>query len=545
MYLEGRAPVKCGICRKHLADQKALCDCGQDPHAGWELDGRYRLLGLIAQGGMGMIYRGLNLQNGQLLAIKISRWSEALQHLRQLEPAAARREEEARVSREFQLLQKASSQSPHVVKAYDAMRDDPRVGLYYPMEFLEGLPLAKLPSWGKPLPIEVVVELTLQICDGISVTHGLGVVHRDLNPDNIFIVRTPEHPHYVKLIDFGIARDLYARRDIYNTGHDMAMGHLHYLAPEQVGYNAKTGDYETATAAKLDTRADIFTIGAILFHMLLGYPPFEDDTMEGLAVRDWDVPENLQRARQEGRIPAGLRDIITSCLNPDPDKRPPDIFVLSDMLRSFKEQSENTIPAPFQAPDADSAELWAAIEAGTTPGQEGGLDMFSAEFDSVFIEDDIFDVEVIVEEITPGAVPTESAYMRQDFEVELVGGPPDSAPRNNLAISNIPSDVLDALENAPAFFDDDDEGGSLFESHDDLTPSLFDSHNDLPTVTGTPLELLDESNNSLIDNLIEESLMTSSNPPPPARSGPPVVLLAALFVGVLAIIGGILFFIYL
>lgn len=401
--------MKCGLCERPLRHLDALCDCGLDPNAGWIMHNRYQLLGLIGQGGMGMIYRALDQHTQQRCAIKISRWNEALQKLRQMESAEAKAEERARIEREFKLLEKAASRSSHVVQVFDTFREDPMLGLYYPMEFLEGQPLSKLPEWGQAMSPREVVPLILQLCEGVGVAHGLGVVHRDLNPDNIFIVRTEKEPRFVKLIDFGIARDLYARKGIYNTGSDLAFGHLHYLAPEQVGYDPVTDEYQTATAARLDHRADIYSLGAIMFHMLTGVPPFDDGTIEGLALRNWRKPPHVARAIKESFLPHELQELILSCLQPTPNLRLPDILAFSDLLQSYmySQRSEEAfsvlIEHASQSPDVPDAGIaqeslsqvsweFPAVEGtwhlpavdmpSTASGTE--LSVFSQEFNSLF-----------------------------------------------------------------------------------------------------------------------------------------------------------------
>lgn len=550
--------MKCGICHQPLESLTAVCSCGDDPHANRILADRYRLLGLVAEGGMGSVYRALRMEDDFLCVIKISRWSEALQQLRQLEPEQAKAEEEARIYREFKLLQKASSQSEHIVQVYDEVRDDPVIGLYYPMEFLQGQPLSQLPEWGRPLARKEVIELVLQMSEGISVAHGLGVVHRDLNPDNMFIVKHPDHDRFVKLIDFGIARDLYARKEIYNTGNDMAFGHLHYLAPEQVGYNPATGSYEQSTASKLDTRADIYTIGAIMFHMLTGFPPFDEDTIEGLALRDWEEPINVKVAIEEGLLPSGLRDIIHSSLHPDPNQRPPDIFVLSDMLRTQQSTVTTGPPPPpsqrkLQSSDflnatSSSSDLWAVFEEGTKPGL-GGLDQFSADFNNIISEQELAD----------------------DIAEMIVDLDEDELPTTTT--SSLPSEVLKSLDNAPAFFGDDDEessddDGELKLRSDDLKIAVV-ADEQLPperspqfegvlaaskkqspaTPPPPPTKATSSSGHaaSAIDALIAETLASAPlqpapTPSPTART--PLVLWLGLGLGVVLIIIGLLFFLW-
>ncbi|MCB9641366.1 MAG: serine/threonine protein kinase [Myxococcales bacterium] len=355
--------MKCAQCKRPLPDLRSACSCGQDPYAGLILNERYELLGELGAGGMGLIYRALKLDDGTLCVIKISRWGKALEEMRQLDPAEAREEERARIEREFTLLQKASSRSKHVVHVYDTFAEDPRVGLYYPMEFLDGQPLSQIDGWGQPIDPARVLKLMAQINEGIGVAHGLGVVHRDLNADNIFIVNFEGTDDFVKLIDFGIARNLYNRRKLFQTGDHLAFGHLDFLAPEQVGYSHATQNYDREVAAKLDHRADIYSLGVMMFMMLTGFAPFETKTFEDLALRDWEYPPGLEQAIDDGLLIGGLRDIVSACLQPDPDQRPPDVLVLGDMLsHQLRAMQQNPTLADPHAETLDITHEFGEIE---------------------------------------------------------------------------------------------------------------------------------------------------------------------------------------
>ncbi|TNE50396.1 MAG: serine/threonine protein kinase [Deltaproteobacteria bacterium] len=505
--------MKCGFCHRPLESLSALCDCGKDPNAGWVMRGRYQLLGLIGQGGMGMIYRALDQETQELCAIKISRWCEALQQLRQMESDQAKAEEKSRIEREFKLLEKASSRNKHVVQVFDNFHEDSMLGLYYPMEFLEGQSLAQLPEWGQAMDPDAVVDLVLQLCEGVGVAHGLGVVHRDLNPENIFIVRTPEQERFVKLIDFGIARDLYARKGIYNTGSDLAFGHLHYLAPEQVGYDPITDEYQTETAAKLDHRADIYSIGAIMFHMLTGEPPFDDGTIEGLALRNWRKPPNVARVLKAQQMPHELQEVILSCLQPTPNLRLPDILVLSDLLRSYIDNQNSEaafdmmLEHASQSPDLPAATDGNVAEAEMSwefPALEKEWDLpedphdsessmaemsiFSQEFNALFTEDspkgglDFSDDEIPaapsgalvappqpppMPRPTPPPLPSKSIAEPASRELHAIPASPQTPPPVSM-----PMDVWNSLDNAPAFMDFEE----VDESSANGTPNVVMDH---------------------------------------------------------------------
>ena len=469
--------MKCGFCNNPLASLDTMCDCGQDPNAGALLHHRYQLLGLVGQGGMGMIYRALDQANqNKLCAIKISRWSEALQQLRQLEPEAAKAEEQQRIEREFKLLQKAASQSTHIVQVFDSFHVDPRLGLFYPMEFLNGQSLAGIPEWGTPMPPKQVLELILQLCEGVGVAHGLGVAHRDLNPENVFVVSTPEHERFIKLIDFGIARDLYARKGIYNTGSDLAFGHLQYLSPEQVGYDPVTDEYQQETAARLDHRADIYSIGAIMFHMLTGHPPFADTTLEGLAVRNWRKPPNLAHAIKTRSLPIEIQELILSCLQPAPDLRLPDILALSDLLQ----RCLNNHDASEHALDSLENSTTNLEESDKILGNfdEGSWEFpaikeptwnlpsledvgFSEEFDAMFADHsskspetkESFDKSSGEQETSPSnPTPPEAKEPPAPSSSPSSPAVHSTSPQPESPAS-VPSGVWEALDNAPSFLD--------------------------------------------------------------------------------------------
>lgn len=385
-----------------------------DPHVGRILDQRYELVSLLAQGGMGTLYRAQTIDDEKRpVVIKFSRWGAALQTLRQHDPERAQLEEKGRVEREFLLLQKASSLSEHVVKVFEPLGEDRQLGLYYPMEFLDGTPLSELPEWGQPFDFEQALELVIQVGNALAVAHGIGVVHRDLNPENIFIVRQGEQERFVKLIDFGIARDLYQRRETFQTGDDLAFGHFNYMAPEQVGYNPVEQTYDTTTAALLDHRADIYSLGAILLHLFVGKPPFEDSTIEQLATRNWANPPTLRWALEEGLLPVGVSDLVLSCLHPLPDGRPPDIYVLNAMLDNlltdYREGRLSGEEEDDDESDGFSAFFDWAMEEEESEDEEGSGSLNDLpQFQVPELEGAAFDVDELVTDSTDLLTPVET-----------------------------------------------------------------------------------------------------------------------------------------
>ena len=386
--------MNCGVCNKPLKTLHSVCDCGKDLFVDIVLKDEYRLLGKVAEGGMGILYRAISLKDEELYAIKISRWIKPLQELRHIKEEEARQEEEARVKREFTLLKTAASQSQHIVQVYGDYHYDERIGLYYPMEFLEGVLLSAHPKYIERFSPSKVITLMLQLCEALGVAHALGVVHRDLNPDNVFIVRGANGKDFVKLIDFGIARDLYDRRKLFDTGDNLGFGHLHYLSPEQVGYSAKEKRYTKASSAQLDHRADIFSLGAIMCHMLIGKPPYRTGSFEDLAFRKWDEPENLNRAIVNEEIPQNIQEILLFCLKPDPQERLGDLYALTDMLEHAQRQLQGI---PESNVSAFTLDLTG--ELGILPEGLTFADSFHDEFTAALNELEE-DVEHFIDNIT-------------------------------------------------------------------------------------------------------------------------------------------------
>jgi eukaryotic-like serine/threonine-protein kinase len=216
---------------------------------GQTLAGRYRLTRRIGSGGAGSVYEAEHLRSGQKLAVKILRpeWASA-------------RDLVSRFQREAKTT--ALLSHPSVVETFDfgALDDG---ALFLAMELVRGVPLSHRIDQGALEPTDALA-ITRQILDALSHTHAVGVVHRDLKPDNVLLV---DGGVTVKLIDFGIAKLLgEAAFDVGGgrlTATGIVFGTPAYMAPEQ------------ALGRILDGRADLYALGCILFEMLTGRPPFD------------------------------------------------------------------------------------------------------------------------------------------------------------------------------------------------------------------------------------------------------------------------------
>jgi serine/threonine protein kinase len=225
---------------------------------GHALHGKYRLVRLLGDGGMGSVYEAVHVRLGTHVAVKV------LHPELTLRPGIVDRFlREARVS--------AQIKCPHVAQTMDVDRT-PEGEAYMVMELLEGETLLHLLERERKLSVGVACAFTLQILEALEVAHDVGVVHRDLKPENVFVTHGTQKT-VVKLIDFGIAK---ARRDgeANLTLAGVTMGTAEYMAPEQA-----------FSADQADARSDLYAVGVLLYEMLSGVRPVEGDDPRVIAVK--------------------------------------------------------------------------------------------------------------------------------------------------------------------------------------------------------------------------------------------------------------------
>lgn len=261
------------------------------PNLGDVIQGKYRIVRLIGDGGMGSVYEAHHEYLGIQVALKF------------LHPELARRPGlVTRFLREGQVA--ASIKSPHITQVLDVDRT-PDGSAFLVMELLSGESLQALLERTPRLPREVALDYTLQILAGLEVAHAAGVVHRDLKPDNVFVVASPGGP-LVKVLDFGIAK-LHQAGGLTRPG--ALMGTPEYMAPEQAD-----------SADRVDMRADLFAVGAMLYEMLSGQRPTQGADARQIAAMlraQGIVPLN----QLDPTIPEGLAAAVHRALAADPAHR--------------------------------------------------------------------------------------------------------------------------------------------------------------------------------------------------------------------------------
>jgi serine/threonine-protein kinase len=297
--------------------------------AGSELIGqliadRYRVEQLLGEGGMGAVYRATHVQLHKPVAIKMLHREMTLN-------------EEARTRFEREAVASARIDHPHVTGATDFGKL-PDGSCYLVLDYVSGDSLKKVLATEKVLGPDRAVHIVRQIAIALDAAHSAGVVHRDLKPDNVMLIEHKGEPDFVKVLDFGIAK-LESRNSgntVQLTQAGAVFGTPEYMSPEQ------------AAGTLADGRADLYTIGVLLFEMLTGKTPFQGETIVAILTQHLTAdPPDLPTT-----LPQSLRGIVRKLLQKDPELR----FQSGEELVAALDQVEaqgnaRTIPAPALAAD--------------------------------------------------------------------------------------------------------------------------------------------------------------------------------------------------
>lgn len=268
---------------------------------------KYRLEEMLGEGGMGRVFRAKHLLLGQDVAIK-------LLHDTADEPAAR-----ARFMREARATM--SLQGPHIVRVFD-------VGVlasntpYMVLELLQGTDLRGLLAARGALPVAEAVDYLLQICEGLAEAHLKGIVHRDLKPQNLFLTHLATGTPCVKVLDFGVSKLAAEAHDDLTVSHAM-IGSPAYVAPEQI-----------RDARNVDARADVWSLGVVLYMLLGGGKPFRGEGIAAMCASIVVDPPEPLRARCPD-VPAALEAVVFGCLEKRRERRIPDVAALARELAPF------------------------------------------------------------------------------------------------------------------------------------------------------------------------------------------------------------------
>jgi serine/threonine protein kinase len=258
------------------------------------LAGKYKVLKKLGAGAFGAVYLVEHVQlAGEKLALKTLH--------PHLASDAQRRE---RFLREVKVALKLVH--PHIVTIRDFGETESLA--YYTMDFIEGATLEKILEEEKALVPSRALRLGRQILDALAVAHDIGIIHRDMKPDNVLVVARGSEREAAKVLDFGIAK--FASEATGLTGEGM-IGTPVYMSPEQ-GAGRKA----------IDARSDLYSVGVVLYHLLAGRPPFVSETPIGYVVQhQFDPPPSLAAIAPERRIPPEVEELVLKALAKDPAGR--------------------------------------------------------------------------------------------------------------------------------------------------------------------------------------------------------------------------------
>lgn len=305
--------MKCEACQHPNIDGARFCancgalmptqaEAGADPLIGQLIGGRYRVTGVLGEGGMGVVYVGEQQMGSTVRKVAIKTLHAHLSK----DPSVI-----ARFHRECGTV--AQLEHPNTIKFYD-FGSTADGTLYIAMEFVAGKPLADVLTHG-PLSIERTIKIMRQVCGALDEAHMQGIIHRDLKPDNVILTDRAGETDFVKLLDFGIAartESADAQKEQKLTQQGMVLGTPPYMSPEQF------------TGKALDARSDIYSLGVMTYEMLAGRLPFDADTPWQWATQHMSVqPIPFEVSAPAKNIPENMRKAILRALSKNKEDREP------------------------------------------------------------------------------------------------------------------------------------------------------------------------------------------------------------------------------
>jgi len=266
-----------------------------EPAAQPVLDQTWRLLGIIGRGAMGIVYEGRRVADDRPVAVKMMR-RELVENV------------ECRARFEREALAAGRIGSPHIIEVLAAGGD--ARSPYIVMELLEGRSLEELLKAETVLAPDRAARLFGQVLDGLGAAHAAGIIHRDMKPENVFLLAHGPTPDFVKLLDFGVAKVLEGPGASRLTAQGGMMGTVPYLAPELVAGLSQDTDH----------RVDLWATGVMLFRALTGrFPhtaPSQVEILTAIVTQNAPPPSTLRTG-----LPSGLDSLMHRALHRNPQKR--------------------------------------------------------------------------------------------------------------------------------------------------------------------------------------------------------------------------------
>jgi eukaryotic-like serine/threonine-protein kinase len=315
--------ITCLRCKESIDSQNDQCPhCGekvttfQRTYAARLIDGKYQILDRLGIGGMGEIFKVRHIHLNELRVIKIMRPNVASD-----DQGMQRFLQEARTS--------TMIKHKNLAMLYDfAQLDD---GSYYMVwEFIDGTNIQKWMSQNGAMPARLTIEIAIQALHGLDHLHSMGLIHRDISPENIMLSQDHHGKLLVKVIDFGIAKSLAegeSGQGLTQTG--MFLGKLKYASPEQAGF-LKEGEH-------LDPRSDLYSFGIVMYEMLAGRAPFQATNPHGYILKHvTEKPAPIASLNAESKVPPQLEALIMKSLEKNREQRFPTAADFATALENIR-----------------------------------------------------------------------------------------------------------------------------------------------------------------------------------------------------------------
>lgn len=267
--------------------------------------GQYRLEGVIGEGGMAKVYRARHALLQRPVAIKVLKGDEA------------NHDEVARFEREVQIVSRLSHQNTIQIFDYGQTVEGT---LFYVMELVPGVTLSELVTIEGPIPSARAIHILKQVCGSLAEAHALGIVHRDIKPGNIMICDRTDGADIVKVLDFGLARTM-ERVSSRITQQHLLGGTPIYIAPERI-----------RDPASVDTRSDLYSLGAVAYYLLTGKEVVEGSSPQEILLKTMQAgpPPSLTAAGVT--VPPELQELVRQCLAGEPSSRPESVQAIRQVL---------------------------------------------------------------------------------------------------------------------------------------------------------------------------------------------------------------------
>jgi len=293
--------------------------------------GQYSLLRKIGEGGMGEVYLARHALLRRPTAVKL------------LKGNRQRRDDVRRFEREVQLA--SQLEHPNTIEIYDYGRTSDDV-FFYAMEYLPGISLAELVALSGPLPASRVIFLLRQICGSLREAHGIGLIHRDVKPQNIMLCDLGGEADFVKVLDFGLVKSVTDTSATKISAPAMIVGTPMYMSPERL-----------QTPDDVDARADIYSVGAVAYFLLTGQQLFDGMSQMEVVFHAVNVMPDPPSEVTATSVPPVLERLVMDCLAKSPESRPPDIPAVLAILEELAEHEVWTAHDARDWWDANAAKL--------------------------------------------------------------------------------------------------------------------------------------------------------------------------------------------